>query len=218
MKTLAAIFLICLALSTSAALTAIRRETCSCAADDGSCNVSGTCPKGCFAFCPSGGCRVYCVDSFESNEREKPSPTPTPRPTRPHSQGASTKLTWGPRRGAVSNTIRPHLSFSSDAPNAVLWDIRNSLTSDGGGQLSREDYTHFRAVRRALLNGEWVSVCFRNVPAGHLAQVLSFITGLNVLAEPADANTPVNYSGKGDSLGEIMIQVSKHSGVQFSIR
>jgi hypothetical protein len=68
------------------------------------------------------------------------------------------------------------------------------------------------------MNGERVAVCLKRVSAGSLADELSLITGLSISVEARDADTLINYSGKKVTFKEMLEQVSRLSGVQFSIR
>jgi hypothetical protein len=63
-----------------------------------------------------------------------------------------------------------------------------------------------------------MAVCFSRVSAGELAGELSYLTGLNVKVEAKDAGTIINYSGRGVTFNEILMQVSKLSGVHLSIK
>jgi len=216
MKAFVASLLICLVNVSNPVFTTARRESCSCVADDNSCSVNATCPRGCLAFCPSDNCRVYCVPV----RRPTPSPTPRVRPQATFNDRIETPA--GPMRDVAIEVISPiiptHTSYSPTVQRASLQGGRLIHTSDTDIQKGREDVYHLRKVRTSLLHGERMSVCFSNISAGDLAAELSFITGLQIVAERKDAVTGVNYSGKSVTLGEMLSQVSELSGVQFLIK
>lgn len=177
MKNLALSFLTCLALSAAPfSSAAIRRETCSCTADDHSCQASISCRGGCIAYCPSGGCRAKCLKGKPGSESAQAG---TPRPKGDYSLEDAAKM--------------PTPADIEDEAEAA----------------------HRREVRRVFLKGGRMSVCFRNVSAGQLADDLSSVTGLRVRAEPARASTLINYSGKRVTFDEILTQLSKSSDVRF---
>jgi hypothetical protein len=216
MKTLVAAILICLALSWAPALPSPRRESCSCSADDGSCSVSVTCLKGCLAFCPSNNCRAVCVGSGGGYARTL-SPTASMLRVSTNRNVEAERL----RRANTEVFSEPTKSYPAlgfTVQNAPTWDIRQTKASDNSNNINSEELDDMRAIRRALVNGERMSVCFGQVSAADLAAELSSITRLNIRAEPEGATTIINYSAKGVTLKEIVAQVSTLSGIQFSVK
>lgn len=217
MKTLAACFLIFLSLIATTAFAPVRRKTCSCAADDGSCSAQVTCPKGCLAFCPSGNCRAVCVIA-DGNGLETLSPTSA------LTLKVSTNRDVEAEKLRRSNTeilparINQYPALDFAVQNTTHRDARQKLVSNRANYIDGEELADLRSVRRALLAGERMSVCFGQVTATDLAGGLSSITGLDIRTEPKGAATLINYSGKGVTLKEMVAQVSALSGVRFSIR
>lgn len=218
MKILVAVVLVCLALSWTTALPSLRRQSCSCTADDGSCSASVTCRGGCLAFCPNnGGCRAVCVRSAGGYVNTlSPSVALTPRAGTGRSVGAEAL----PRTDAeiITGPAKAYPAFDFAAQSPTRLDTRRNLAPDDGKYSGGEGWADFGEVRRALLNGERVSACFGQVSAADLAGGLSSITGLDIRTEPEGATTLINYSVKGVTLKEMVAQVSALSGVRFEVR
>lgn len=201
MRALAASLLICLLLGASTATSTPRRESCSCTADDGSCSASITCPagKGCIAVCPSNNCRAVCVKSAgvaEVNPLPK-SPFPTDGEERDRTTAEAAHRT---DTETLLNQVRPHY-----APGQK---VQNNFPGDAD----------VRTLRGALMSSEKMSMCFRGVTAGSLTGELSSLTGLNIKVEAGDAGAIINYSVKGVTFSEMLVLLSKQSGVRFSVK
>lgn len=193
-------------------------ESCGCGADDGSCSVNGTCPRGCLAYCPSGHCRVTCVgDAFEEtldlsamvtlqlNEADGKKVT-----------AALARATGGAH--VMFNPRRPDATVNLNFKDAPLWDVLETLSAEGSIQIAREDFGHLRSVRHSFLSGERMAVCFHNVTVKRLAADLSFLSGRDVYVAAGDAKALVDYKGKGVNFEEIVAQAAETAGVQMLIR
>lgn len=217
-RTLIASLLICLTLAGNTGSTALRRESCSCTADDGSCSASTACVGGCIAVCPGkGSCFAICTKGKSGGEANL---SRANLPTTGGRNGREAAAILARRDGgkAVLNQTPPWGTHNSFAQNKSARDADGALTSVDIPQYSTGDAANVQSARRALINGERVAVCFKRISAGGLADELSLITGLSISVEAKDADTPINYSGKRVTFKEMLEQVSKLSGVQFSIR
>jgi hypothetical protein len=116
------------------------------------------------------------------------------------------------------NSRRPDATFNLDFKDAPLWNILDTLSSEGNIQIAREDFGHLRSVRQAFLSGERMAVCFHNVTAKRLATDLSFLTGRDVYVASGDPKALVDYKGKAVTFEEMVAEVSRGAGVQIAIR
>jgi hypothetical protein len=192
-------------------------ESCSCAADDGSCNVSGTCPRGCLAYCPSGHCRVTCVGGA-SEEIDDYSVTVSLRLSGADSHRVAAELTRLSGAQVTFNPRQPDDTFDLDIQDQPLWNVLDTLSARGSIQIGHEDFGHLKNVRRAFLSGERMAVCFHNVTAKRLATDLSSLTGRDVYVASGDPKALVDFKGKALTFEEIVAAASDAAGVQLLIR
>lgn len=192
-------------------------ESCSCTADDGSCNVSGECPRGCLAYCPSGRCRFTCVGAAYEDNLDTLALI-TLRLKGANSKTVATELS---RLTGAPVTFKPRqlgATFSINVTDEPIWNVLDTLSSEGEIQIANEDFAHLKGVRQAFLGGERMSVCFYNVTAKRLATDLSFLTGQDIYVAAGDPRTPVYYKGSGVRFEEILAEVSQTAGVQLAVR
>lgn len=192
-------------------------ESCSCRADDGSCAVSGTCPRGCLAYCPSNNCRVTCVgNGYE--EMLDGSAAVTVQLANADSQRVAAELSRLTGAQVSFNPRRPDATFNLDVKDEPLWNVLETLSSQGNLQVAREDFAHLKNVRQAFLSGERMAVCFSNVTAKRLATDLSFLTGRDVYVASGDPKALVNFKGTALNFEGIVAEAAAAAGVQIAIR
>lgn len=191
-------------------------ESCACAADDGSCSVSGSCPRGCLAYCPSGRCRVTCVGN-EAGSLFDTESLITLRVKNASSQKVAAELARLIGAEVTISPRRANTTFSLDVKDESLWNVLDTLSSGGSIQIAHEDFAHLRGVRQAFLGGERMAVCFHNVTAQRLAGDLSFLTGRNVHVASGDPNALVDYKGRGVTFEEMVTEISQVAGVELVI-
>jgi len=191
--------------------------SCSCAAEDGSCDVTGNCPQGCFAYCPSGRCRFICAGGGYEEMLEM-SALITLEVTNGDSHRVAAELKRLTGAEVIFNPRRPDATFTLNVRDEPLWNVLDTLSSEGSLQIAKEDFGHLKSVRQSFLSGERMSVCFQKVTAKRLATDLSFLTGLDVHVEAGNPKTLIYYTGQGVNLQEIVAQVSQGAGVQLAVR
>lgn len=191
-------------------------ESCACAADDGSCSVSGSCPLGCLAYCPSNRCRVTCVGK-ESGSLFDAESLITLRVKNASSQKVAAELARLTGAEVTISPRRANTTFNLDVKDEPLWNVLDTLSSGGSIQIAHEDFDHLRSVRLAFLSGERMAVCFHNVTARRLASDLSFLTGRDVFVAAGDANALVDYKGRGVNFEEMVAEISQVAGVELVI-
>ncbi len=192
-------------------------KSCWCSADDGSCAVSGFCPNGCLAYCPSGNCRITCVGGVYEETLDMSVPI-TLNLKRASSQKVAAELG---RLTGTQVTFNPRLSretFDLNIKDKPLWDVLDELSSNGKIQIAKEDFGHLRSLRQSLLSGERMTVNFHDVTAKRLATDLSFLSGRDVYVASGDPKTMINYTGNAVTFEEIVAQVSQDAGVEIAIR
>ena len=192
-------------------------QSCSCTAEDGSCSMSGYCPHGCLAYCPSGNCRIACVGGGYEDTRDMSAPiTLQLKSADSHRVAAELgRLTGAP---VTFNPRQPDESFNLDVKDKPLWDVLEELSTGGKIQIAKEDFAHLRGVRQSFLSGERMSVCFHNVTAKRLAADLSFLSGRDVYVASGNPKAVVDYTGKAVTFEDIVAQASLSAGAQLAVR
>jgi hypothetical protein len=220
MKLLAATILIFLTLSVYTAFTAAPRESCSCSADDGSCSASVNCTGGCLAFCPSNNCRAMCTSGSRSGGGDYADllMRVTLRLKGSNSRAVSAELARVTGQNVVFTPTTPNATFSLDVKDVPLWNVLETLSASGRVQIAGEDFSNLQAVRRALLQGERMSVCIHGTTVKRLVEELEQLTGLEIRVTSGDPKTLVDFTAKGVNFDEIVAQVSERAGVQIAIR
>lgn len=192
-------------------------ETCSCAAADGSCNVTGSCPRGCLAYCPSNNCRVTCIgNSYEW--KSSAGASVTLRMQNVSNLRMATELTRLLGAEVIITPRRSNATFSINVKNEPLWNVLDALSSEADIQIAHEDYAHLRNVRQTLLGGGRIAVCVHNVSAKRLAADLASLTGRDVYVASGDPETMVNYRGKAVTFEAMVAEMSQAAGVNMVIR
>jgi hypothetical protein len=198
--------------------SSIPYKNCGCAADDGSCRVYGSCPKGCLALCPNGGgCSVTCVDSNYGGYEDLSAPV-TLQVRGVNGGKVAAELTRLTGAEIIFMPTGADAVFNIEVKDEPLWNVLETLSTEGSVQIGRHDFGHVRKVRQALLSGERMAACFDNVTAERLAYELSFLSGREVYVATGDPETPVFYKGKQATFEEIVTAVSLSSGVQIAIK
>jgi hypothetical protein len=113
---------------------------------------------------------------------------------------------------------RPDATITREFNNETLWNVLESLSSEGSVQIANEDFGHLRSVRHSFLSGERMAVCFSNVTAKRLARDLTFLTGREVDVTAGDPKTVINYRGTAVTFEEMVSAVSLNAGIQMTIR
>jgi hypothetical protein len=109
-------------------------------------------------------------------------------------------------------------TFNLTAQASAFREVHQNLATKRSDYIDKEELVGFSGVRKALLGGERMAVCFSRVSALDLAGELTSITGLEITVDPEGATTLINYSGKGVTLKEMLAQMSTLSGVHFSMK
>jgi hypothetical protein len=200
--------LICLSLISSHASTPIPVKTCSCSANDGSCQASVTCSGGCLAFCPSGGCRAECTSNGGEDSPEIPVSYVGLHFNGSDSQAVSAELTRLAGQDVVFTPSTADGKVTLDADNLPFWDALEILSRSGRIQIGQDDFSNLRTVRRALLYGERISVCMHGVTVKRLVKELRYLTGLNIHVMSGEGKTEVNLTAREVNFNDIVTQVS----------
>lgn len=191
-------------------------QSCSCSADDGSCSMSGDCPQGCLAYCPSNNCRIVCVGNY-AGFQEMSAPI-TLHLKDVNSRSVAAELAKQIHAAVIFNPRQPGTTFSIDVTDEPLWNVLDTLSAGANIQIGMEDFGHLRSMRQSLVGGERIAVCFHNVTAERLAADLSFLSGREVHVASGDPGAVVDYTGKRVTFEEIVAQASEAAGVEIAIR
>lgn len=192
-------------------------EPCGCTADDGSCSVSGYCPRGCLAYCPSNNCRISCTGNGYEEVLNASLPI-TLQLRNANSRAVAAALARLTGAQVMFSPRQPDAVFNLDFTDEPLWNVLDTLSAEGNVQIAKEDFGHLKGVRQSFLSGERIAVCFQNVTAKRLAADLSFLTGRDVHVASGDPEAPVYYKGRGVNFEEIVAAVSESAGVQIAVR
>lgn len=186
------------------------RESCSCAAEDGSCSASGTCVRGCIATCPSNGCTVHCSGFTQFFETEATMRMQSV--TRGQLVAEVARLSG---KDISFSSTKPDVPFNLDVNRAPLWDVLEILADQGTVIIAGEDFEKLRATRRALLSGEKISICVHNTPVSTFVSDLSNLSGLPIRVRAGNPRTTVNVKLQEVALTDIIQKVSEQTGVEI---
>jgi hypothetical protein len=219
MKMLAVSILIYLTLGAALAFTHAPYDSCSCAAEDGTCSLSITCRGGCMAWCPSDGCVAGCLDGADGSGRGMIMSKPvTLRLKGSNGREVSDALARVTGEDFVFSPSTVDATLNLDVENLPVWNVLEILSQSGRIQISGIDFYNIKTVRRTLLFGERLSVCAHGMTVKRFVNELRFMTGLDIQTTSGDPNTIVSYTGKWVNLNEVMTQVSERTGVQITVK
>jgi len=188
-------------------------DDCSCTASDGSCSASVSCPGGCLAACGSGGrCSARCARTEEPPPEEI-----TLQVANSDSRQLSSELTRVSGREIVFTASASDAIFNFDFKNAPVWDVLEILSESGTVQVDGEDFQKLQGLRRALLTGERINVCFRNVSVNNIMHWLSFISGLPLRVSSGNAQGRATIILREATLRDIIRAVSTRTGTQVTV-
>jgi hypothetical protein len=131
-----------------------------------------------------------------------------------NSQQLSSELTRVSGREIAFKAFASDDTLNLDFKAVPLWNVLEVLSRMGTVQIDGQDFQQLQGLRRALLRGEKINVCFCDAPAGHLLHWLSFISGLPLHVSSGNAQARVTITLKEVTLGDIIHAVSTHTGVQ----
>jgi len=183
---------------------------CSCSSS--SCLARPSCPGSCFAVCSSEGCFSGCLE--EGTGRAVLHERLTLQLANANSQQLSSELTRVSGREIAFKAFASDDTLNLDFKAVPLWNVLEVLSRMGTVQIDGQDFQQLQGLRRALLRGEKINVCFCDAPAGHLLHWLSFISGLPLHVSSGNAQARVTITLKEVTLGDIIHAVSTHTGVQ----
>lgn len=207
-------------------------ETCSCAAEDGSCTMRITCPGGCFVFCPSDGCTGQCMEFGTDQPNEDPQTTATPEGSSVKAEMSASKrvtieavkadgrqvaaeLTRVTDRKIEFTPRRASERFNFDFRNVELWNVLSYLSDFGTVKLDGTDFEQLKKIRRGLAGNQKMSVCIREASVRELASTLSFLSGVPLSVNSGGDNPRITASLKGVTLSEIIASISDRAGVEI---
>jgi hypothetical protein len=186
-------------------------EDCSCAATDGSCSAGTSCPGGCIAYCPSGGCYAKCVGHREIVYTDQV----TLQMRNSNSRQLSAELARVTGKEVVISPNKPNETYTFDFKNAPLWDILEVLSDRAKVQIEGEDFGKLLRIRKAFLTDEKMSVCIRRTPVRYIVDQLASLSDLPIHLTSGNINTLVTLSLKDVTLKEIVAKISEQTGVQI---
>lgn len=211
MKLLAAVLLIALLILTVSGSGTF--ESCSCGADDGSCSANVSCGGGCFALCPSDGCRAGCSGAGMDLMMQV-----SIQQTASNSTQLSSELARVTGQPIVFTPFNGDGAISFDVKRAVLWDVLDAMSQSGKVEIGGEDFSKLKRIRSALVTGEKMAFCVHNVSVQRIVSELTSLSGLPIRATSGDPKNVVNLSVKNVSLEEFLAQMGTQSGVEISLR
>jgi len=113
---------------------------------------------------------------------------------------------------------KPDATFSIDTKGASLWDVLEILSDSGKVEIAGEDFSKLRAMRKALVSGEKMTVCIHRTSVQRLATELAYLSGLPVHVASGDKMKLVNFSIKAAALDDIIARVTEQTGAEISVK
>jgi hypothetical protein len=213
MRLMAANLLISLLLISAAAAPTF--DTCSCNARDGSCSASVSCPGGCIAVCPSGGCRASCSNSYDMMDYMMPVSMQQTDSTSNQVAGELSRITG---QQVVFSPTNPSEPINLDVKRAALWDVLEALSASGKIEVGGEDFSKLQRIRRALVSDERMSICVHNASVQRVVAEFASLSGLRIRVTAGDPRTMVTLSATDTTLKEFLGQLSAQAEVEISLK
>ena len=99
----------------------------------------------------------------------------------------------------------------SNSLTASQWDVFEYLANNGDLKINNHDIEFWKGLRKTLLKGGEFSFCTSEAPAEMILAEISFIAGKKYSITSGDAKAKVSGAIKGNSLTEILENLSKAS-------
>jgi hypothetical protein len=186
-------------------------EDCSCSALDGSCSAGATCPAGCIAYCPSGGCVAKCTGHRVTVYTDQV----TLQMRNSSSRQLSAELAHVTGKEVVISPNKPDETYTLDFKNAPLWDVLEVLSGRAKVEIEGEDFGKLLRIRKAFLTSEKMNVCIRRASVRYIVDQLASLSDLPIHLTSGDINALVTLSLKDVTLKEIVAKISEQTGVQI---
>jgi len=196
---------------TPSASPAFARETCSCAAPDGSCSASVTCTGGCTRFCGNGdNCSASCSGRYKMLATEVTFEMQNAK----YPQFVAELARISEKDITFSPTI-PDMVFNVGFQRATLWDALKLLSDQGTVQVAGQDFEKLKTLRRSLLTGEKFSFCVTNTPVNTFVDDLAGLTGLPLRITAGRPTATVNVKLQDVALSDMISAVSEQTGTKI---
>jgi len=206
---LASIFTITLASAPARTTPSTARGYCECSAPDGSCSASGTCAGKCTAQCPSNGCNISCTGWHGLLETEVDL-----QMQNVNNRKLLAELSRRTGKPMSFSSRKPDEPFNLDARGSSVWDLLELLSNSGTVMVKGEDFENLKTTRRALVDGERLSLAVHGLTAGEYVAHLSALSGLPLRVAAGDPNVAVNFNLENVTLTEVLDKILEQTGVQ----
>ncbi len=190
------------------------QSSCSCSVGNGGCSASQSCGKGQTAVCTCSatGCSSTC-DGELILDRQTPG-TLIDNLKKADLDGIGEVLTraLGKNITFVSSG-KGRLNYPEVRAGSSHWDILEFLSTRGELKISGHDIDFWRGVRGTLLNGGQFTICFGESSVGRILDHVVFISGKDLRITSGDPQTRIMGPIIGNSLEEILANLSKSGQV-----
>ena len=210
------VLLLCLGLSTSAALA--QGTACSCVSSDTSCKGNVSCQGGCTAFCGTTnscfvGCRIDWIYERRSFKFSQKTGEEIIASVSPKSKRRTTKAVE-----FIPNVGQEGQRFDLDLKDDSLWRLFDYLSRYGTVKVKGIDFEKkIKPLRDYMTTGQ-LSIRLNGVTAKYAAAELSFLTGEKLQVRRADANKLVTISVENATLQNVLQSIREKEGIEISRR
>jgi len=213
----AAVFLLCLGVSTSAALA--QTTACSCVSSDTSCKGDVSCQGGCTAFCgTTNSCYVGCRIDWIYERRSFTFSQKTGKEIIASIAPKSNKRRTIKALEFIPNEGQEGRKFDLDLKDDSLWRLFDYLSRYGTVKVKGIDFEKkIKPLRDYMTTGQ-LSIKLNGVTAKYAAAELSFVTGEKLRVRRADANKLVTISVQNATLPNVLQGIREKKGIEISRR
>ncbi len=188
----------------------------SCSCSNATCSASQTCASGFTAVCTCSatGCSSHCareggiLDFSESSIASKLQNESIENIGKVLSKNFGKFVTFKP-----TNSEFKFEYSNSNSLTASHWDILEYLVKNGNLKINGHDLEFWKGYRQTLLKGGEFKLCVGSAPAQMVLNEISFITGRKYSISSGNPQTKIQGEIKGNSLGEILNNLSKQGQI-----
>lgn len=189
------------------------QESCACSSTG--CTASQSCPAGKSAVCVCGGgsCGSSCsiTDELPNNNRS----AVKLEDANAENIGGVLSSIYGVNV-QFKSTVKDYKFSDSKGLNASSWNLLEELSQNGELSINNQKIDFWKGIRKTLLEGGDLKICFGGATPQKILNVVSFISGKKYSITSGDAESKITGQVTGNNLSEIIASLQKTGGVTIS--
>lgn len=200
------------------AVASFAQGSCSCSVGNGGCSASQTCgsgeavcvcsASGCSSSCSRGGGELLLGGLTRRGVRQLRNATNPETISKSLSKAIGKEIVFKP----ASSGFKFNFSMPKKGPFSH-WDVLEYLPSAGTLKINGGEIKFWQGLRNTLLKGGEFNICAGNAPAQTILNEIKFLSGKSFKIVAGDSQARFDSPIKGNSLAELIENLSKSRGV-----